>query len=327
MHRTKNLKNDNALANDFHSFRRSLQSQDLFIILGSQGSGTNLLCRILREIFKFSIVQDRSLIIDSAVKIHRKPVKSRIRSEINHVYRSFFPGSIRKRFNLKHYYHQAANYVGIEKYLDNSGITNAREFINFFYDYHAFMVGGKYRAIKSDDISTYFGQLDDDFFPPQKHILLVRDPRDNALSIVNKNFGPCVLYCASLYVKEKLLLHEREMQKKPKSGLVTHYETLLQNPKEFVENFSKQFNIEPVGDLSELDIRKGNFNKWMRLSEHDLEICETVLKDEILRFGYELKTNGNFKFSQKDLLLWRSTNFAKRITQRVNAQFGNLLNP
>ena len=327
MYLANNFGNGNAVANKFPTFQHSLRGQDLFVILGSQGSGTNLLCTLLRQVFNFSVVQDRSLILTSAVRIDKNPAQSQIKKEIDHVYRSLFPNSVRKRFNLKHYYHQAKNYTGIEKYLRDSEIHNAKEFVDFFYDYHAFVVGGKHKAIKSDDISDHMSGLNEKIIPKKKYILLLRDPRDNAISIVNKPFGPCHLYFASLFVKEKMLLHEQETQRNPESTFVINYETILSKPEKFVKSFSERFNLEPIGDLSKLSIRKENFNKWALLPRQDLEMCETVLKDEILRFGYTLKTKGNFKFSHKDVLLWRLNELSKHIVQRSNAQIKNFLKP
>ena len=327
MYATEKSAGKNTTANDFPEFRRSLLGQEIFIILGSQGSGTNLLCRILRRVFKFSVVQDRALILKSAIRVNKNPERSLIQREVDHVYRSLFPGSIRKRFDLNHYYHQGKNYKGIEKFLHDSEIRNAKEFVDFFYDYHAFIAGGRHKAIKSDDISELFDELNEEIFPKKKYLLLLRDPRDNALSIANKDFGPCHLYFASLFVKEKLLLHEQETQRDPDSTLAVHYETLLSNPQEFVDNFSERFKIAPLGDLSEQPIRKENFNKWMRLPERELELCETVLKDEIERFGYTLKTEAKCKFSSKDLLSWRLHELAMRVPQRASAQIKNLIKP
>lgn len=328
MYLANNFGNESSVSNRFPTFQRSLQGQDLFIILGCQGSGTNLLCKILRRVFKFSVVQDRSLILTSAVRINKNPSRSQIQKEINHVYRSLFPGRVHKRFILKHYYNQAKNYTGIEKYLRNSEIRSAKEFVDLFYDYHAYIVDGKHKAIKSDDISEHISGLNEKIFPKKKYILLVRDPRDNALSIVNKPFGPCHLYFAALFVKEKLLLHEQETRRNAESTFIVNYETILSKPQEFIKSFSERFNMEPTGDLSELPpIRKENFNKWASLPRQDLEMCETVLKDEIIRFGYTLKTKANCKFSHKDVFCWRLNEVSKHLVQRTNAQIKNFFNP
>jgi hypothetical protein len=319
----------------FSDFVKAVRDDELCIILGCQGSGTNLLSQILRSVFGFSVVHDRSLIFNAAVEIHQRLNAKEISRQRARVHQRLFPGPLRRRFQFdtKHFFHQSKNYTGIHDYYGQVEIDSPKAFADFYYCYHAWRQSRRYRAIKSDDLwerIEYVRQI----FPQRRYVLLVRDPRDNALSIINKPFGPRNIYTASLYVRKRLAAYTQEVEAFPDKSLVVTYETLLEHPDQFVADFSTAFNIAPADDfetkLQSLAIRSENSQKWRRLSKQHLALCEDIFHDELERFGYARVTTASrsnrkgIGHSQFDAILWRTRDMCARVPQRIRAIARNI---
>jgi len=314
---------------DFWSYYEKMKGDPVYVILGSQGSGTNLLSNLLRKVFRFSVVHDRSLIFNAACTIREPYSPQRIRQTVNQVYSSLFPGVIRKRLMLKTYFHQASNYMGIEEHFDRVQITTPNEFAEFFYCYHAFLNDGRFKGIKSDDLWEGIEHLDD-VLPRRKSIVLVRDPRDNAISIMNKPFGPCEIYSASRYIQKRMRIYRREADKNPNDSITLHYDTLLKNPETAVLALSSFLEI-PVPDglsqrIKKLGIRSSNREKWRQLSPRELRICESVLSEELQQYDYAVESKSLQPLSWNAVARRRIRDFAHRVPQRINKRVRRFLN-
>ncbi|HEX6986720.1 MAG TPA: sulfotransferase [Planctomycetaceae bacterium] len=267
------------------------KSRDVFFILGVQGSGTNLTAQLLRSVFGFSTVLDGSLIFRSAVRVHARPRREVVVREFRRVHRHLFPGPVRRRFTLRHYHHRNAGFRGIEEHFDPALIESGSDFARFFYTYHAWRIGTDRQAVKSDDLWQLLDHLGP-MFPNRKLIHLVRDPRDNALSVTRKNFGPRDLFVAAKFVARQLDAYRREAARQPEGCVTVTYESLLAEPWVFITEFSERFGFSVPPDAAQavdsLGIRQDNSRKWERLPKRDLTACEAVLERDLRDFGYGL---------------------------------------
>lgn len=306
----------------FAEHRDVLRDQPTYVILGVQGSGTNLISRILSRAFGVSVVRDRSLVLGIAGRLSDQPSQSEVARAMDQVYRSLFPNSFQRRFLARQWFHQSANYSGIEKHLNPSAVTSPAEFADFFYDYHAYVAGRRHKAIKSDDCWQHLDRMSA-VLPNRRYIYLVRDPRDNALSIMNKDFGPRTVYTAAQFVKRQLRAYSREVQEYPDHAMTVHYETLLSAPHRFVEEFSEFAGLESSVSSTELPellrIRSANHSKWKKLSPRDIGTLESQLKNELLEYGYELGTNISTPLQMRQIAGYRAKDILLRFPQRLKS--------
>lgn len=312
---------------DFVSFYNEARDRDLYFILGAQGSGTNFVCNILRHIFGFSVIQDRSLIFNASVNVNRSKSNGSIRREFQDVYSKFFPTPFARRLQLKHYHHRNEHYQGIKEFLNRVEIKSAEDFGYFFYAYHAFSEGKKYVAIKSDDLWENLPILDK-IFQNYKYIFLTRDCRDNVLSIMHKNFGPRSIYYGSHYIKERVRTYHNEVHKHPESTVQVKYEELLVNPLDFIQKFSEISGIQPQENiekrLEELKIRKTNFEKWKTLmNRNELLICESILHDELNALGYGTENQEFPEISKAQIFRQKIYDASARISQKIKRIYRN----
>lgn len=317
----------------FHDFEQTLahfRTKTQYIILGCQGSGTNLVSRLLTRLFAFSVVHDRSLIYNTALALGPKPTPRQVQHKLWYVHRHLFPGPIAKRLQLKHYYHQGPRYANIEHFFDVCKLTSAADFANFFYSYHAWLMDARNKAIKSDDIWQTIDKLDC-VFPNPKVFLVVRDPRDIALSICNKTFGPCNPYVAARYVRQRVDIYRNEAQKRPDDTLIVRYETLLAEPERVVQEIQSRFGLEPVNNwshkLQQLRIRSNNVDKWRRLSTPMLAACEAVLADSLQEFDYAMCGRTRQDGTAARVALWRIEDVRRRLSQKCLAVGMNIIRP
>ena len=299
-------------------FERSKQN-DIFIILGSQGAGTNLLARFLGHVFDFSVVRDKALIFKSAIKVRKDNSRSNIQYQLKQVYDEIFPSRMGKVMYKEHH---GEPFVGIEAYFDKVNIATAKEFAYFFYAYSTYFSGKSHFAIKSDDIWEDISELGT-IFEQRKIILLTRDFRDNVLSMINKNFGPKNAYAGSFYVKKRLNLYYREYLKNPTDSMQVNYESLLTEPHKFIESFAQTFDRPPMLEiedaLQKLKLRTSNFKKWeQQMSSSELLICESILHDELKTFNYPLRNDTFLGFSLSKILSHRLHDCALRVPQKAH---------
>jgi len=307
---------------DFPEFRQSMKDKPTYVILGVQGSGTNFTARILNRVFGVSVVRDRALILGTAASLIGQPTAADFKRARDKIYQCHFPNPVRKRLLPRQWYHQAASYAGIEEWLHKTDMKTAAEFADFFYDYHAFVEGCPEKGIKSDDCWEHLDQIAK-VIPNRRNVLLVRDPRDNANSIMGKDFGPRTVYGASNYVKHQLAIYLKETDENPEISLTTKYETLLATPMDFVQEFSEFSGLAIPDDaedrLEALGIRRQNYAKWKKWSEYEIAVSETILRDQLKKLDYELHTSEPLKLTSADAARFHALEIAKRIPQRLKS--------
>lgn len=319
-------------SSDFTDYCSTFADQPKYVILGCQGSGTNMASRLLQSIFRFSVVHDRSLIFNSAAALVGSFNELNASAQFDHFCKRVFPGDIRKRFMLKRHYRQAKHFKNMPRKLDFSLINSPAEFAHYLYAYHGFSTGATHLGLKSDDIWESL-EFMDDVLPNRRYLLLVRDPRDNALSISNKDFGPRNLFVTSAYVKRRMDLYRSAAERMKKEDvIIVRYEDLLSQPIRELERISNQWNLTPVEDIASQvkknNIRRNNQKKWLLLSKPQLETCESILKDLIVAYGYELNLpSHNSTVGAIKRLGWQMSDVAQRIPQRLYKTCRNLVSP
>ena len=130
-------------------------------------------------------------------------------------------------------------------------------------------------------------------FPKAKYIYIVRDGRDVALSLLEKDWGPNNVYACAKYWSHSNRAEQR-MDTVFETGnfLSLKYEDLLINTQAKIEQIY-QFLDEPypTGDAAKLikTTLKNNAFKWKsRLSARQNQIFEHVAHKELLMHGYEV---------------------------------------
>jgi len=310
-------------SSSFVPFYERIKDQPTFIVLGAQGSGTNLLARILASALDFSVTIDRSLIFNAAANLCRDRSKERGTKEAHRVVDSLFPGPVRRRLLPKRYFNQNKNYIGIREHLSNAYTESPSKFANFFYSYHAFVTSKSKKALKSDDIWENLDMLPE-IIPNYRVLLLIRDPRDNAISIMNKNFGPCEIYHASLFVRKRMDAYIALADKTPNQAFCVKYEDLLTDPVTCVKQMEDFVGAKVTPDITDriekLNIRRDNYQKWKKISAEELAASESVFADLLTRFEYERGTNCNWSPSSLALFKRNCKDKMLRVPQKVRVK-------
>ena len=297
-----------------------LREEPTYVVLGVQGSGTNLLCRILHQAFGVSVTRDRSLICSAAARVARNPTRGNVARQMQRVYRSFFPGQVRRRLLSREFHHHSRNYLGVEEAIGKVETDSAASFAEFWYSYHAFSNELSRKGIKSDDIWRHVSDFDA-ILPNRRLVRLLRDPRDNALSITSKDWGPRNVLCAAKFVADQASIYDHEVASHPEHSLVIKYEHLLMETASFVERFAEQFDALPRDGwrdrLQKIGIRSENRQKWRSLPTATLEHLESRLGPLLSGHGYDRATPDGNRPSPMQMVAWRVDDIARRLPQKI----------
>lgn len=181
--------------------------------------------------------------------------------------------------------------------------------------------------VKSDDLWQNVDSVKA-LFPQRKCVLLVRDPRDNALSISHKDFGPRDVYMAARFTNRQMDVYRREAERRPEDGITVQYETLLDDPMSFARAFAAKFGFAVPSDAAErldrLRIRSDNSQKWRRLSTRDLAACEWVLERHLRDFGYPLSGRPLAQPSLIERIMHRLVDDVRRVPQKLGREVRSL---
>lgn len=273
----------------FASFLEQVRSEPLYVILGVQGSGTNLLSRILARGFGFMVIHDGSVIFRAAAELGASPSPHDVRRQYRLIRSRLLPSVfVRKTRRLVK---ARASFDGIDDCFDRASIRSGADLARFVYAYGAFALGTRLMAIKSDDLWECIERIDE-VLPDRRIILLTRDFRDDLLSVTKKDFGPVEPVVAAEYVKERFAHYEREyLRTAPEHRYHIRYEDLLQSPVGSMRGLSVHFGLHPVpggeSALQALQIKRGNVRKWAGLEQGQLAHVEAMLDGELRRYGYQ----------------------------------------
>jgi hypothetical protein len=317
---------DTSVKPAFETFLAGMKDQPVYVILGVQGSGTNLLRSILTKAFNFSVVQDQSLIYNAAMRLGATPSAAAIQGEFDALYSRMLPSALGKtgrRIKTN------GAFEGIDTHFDPRAITLGADLARFIYAYSAFSRGSTLMAIKSDDLWETISHIDT-VLPNRRIILLTRDFRDNLLSITNKNFGPIEPLIAAHYVKERFSYYEAEYRRTPEDRrLHVRYEEMLESPDEFVARFGSHFRVGVQGQgpapVDKSRIRRHNVRKWAGLSARQLAHCEAVLWDELRAYGYESERGRPTPPGAAAWMVARMKDAVRRVPQKIKIVVGRLL--
>ena len=272
----------------FAAFEKLVEAEPIFVVLGVQGSGTNLLCRILERAFHFSVIEDGSLIFKAAARLGADPSPEQVRQAFALIHSRLAPSPfVRKTRRL---IKANADYAGLDQRFDPRAIRTGADLARFVYGYGAFRLGTSRMAIKSDDLWEDIEHIDE-VLPRRRVVLLTRDFRDNSLSVAGKDFGPIEPLNAAWYVKQRFACYESEYRRTlPEHRALVRYEDLLESPLSVVEQLGRHFAMPTVDGgrdaVGALNIRRGNLRKWTAIRPRTLEHVEAVLRDELTTYGY-----------------------------------------
>jgi hypothetical protein len=253
-----------------------------------QGSGTNLLGRILIRVFGFSVLRDRSMVFNAAARLGRSPGPDDIRRAISEFRSLVAPSLIDRKLGRK-FIQRSDSFDGIFDVLQPAAVRSGAEFARLIYAYRAHALGAREMAIKSDDLWEQIDQIDA-VLPNRRIILLTRDFRDNVVSVGGKHFGPVEPICAAQYVKRQVRLYDAEYRRAGADGFHVAFETLVNSPQDFVQDFARHFDLTPAVDpgvaLQTIRPRANKIARWRGLSSRNLAWCEAILADELSAWGY-----------------------------------------
>lgn len=307
------------LESRFRAHLEQIRDEPVYVILGAQGSGTNLLGRLLVRIFNFSLMRDRSLVFNAAARLGTTPSQRAVAGAIKTITRHVFPSAVTLRTS-KYAIRDNEPFAGLNDVLRPSAIRNGADLARIVYAYRAFSLGTTRMAIKSDDIWEMIDALDE-VLPNRRVILITRDFRDNLVSICGKNFGPIEPICAAKYVKERITKYAAAYRNSRDRALHVKFSTLVNSPRQFVDDIARHFQLTPTADPDEViaafPFRKGKIDKWRALPPDQLEACEAILYDELLEFGYEPVSKAPRPPSRSDLVAAAVRDTIKRAPQKV----------
>jgi len=303
----------------FAEYYEANREAPIYVILGVQGSGTNLFGRLMTSLFGVSVMRDRSAVFNAAARLGPNPGRKDVEREIRAFKELVWPSTWRKKIS-KSVMRRNRPMAGLEDVLIPSAIRSGADFARLIYTYRAYGLGASYLAIKSDDLWENLGRIDE-IIPNRRVILLTRDFRDNLLSVGGKQFGPIEPLCAAQYVKHQLAYYIPEFRKtRPLSYHVT-YEALLNDTRQVADDLARHFGLVPAVDLDAavpaLKFRPNKIGKWKRLPARELAWCEGILRDELLEFGYTLASDATEVPGSARMLLATVRDKVRRVPQKL----------
>jgi hypothetical protein len=303
----------------FATFFARARHEPIYVILGVQGSGTNLLRRLLDTAFDFSVVQDQSVVFNVARSLGTQPSADAIARAFEGLRSRMLPSAFERKTLRR--VKSNGSFEGVDRAFDPSLVTTGADLAQFVYAYSGYSRGSLRLAIKSDDLWETIGDIDA-VIPNRRIILLTRDLRDNLLSITNKDFGPKDPLVAAAYVKERFGRYDAEYQRTPADRRFhVTFEELLEAPEDFVARFWTHFHLGAPGEappaIATEKIRRNNKRKWAVLAPRQLEAVEAVLRDELVRYGYELDTQAAPEPSSAEWMSARLRDTLQRVPQKI----------
>jgi hypothetical protein len=303
----------------FDDYLEQTRNEPVYVILGVQGSGTNLLGRLLVRIFNFSLMRDRSLVFNAAARLGASPDRRDVERELVRLKRYLFPSAFVRKTN-KYAIRDNEPFAGLERYLDPERIRSGADLANLVYAYRAYSLGTRLKAIKSDDLWETIPAIDR-VLPNRRIVLITRDFRDNLVSIGGKTFGPIEPLRAAHYVKERLVPYAAEFRKAGPDALHVKFTTLVNAPRQFVDDFARHFQIAPATDpdavIAAFPFRQGKIGKWKSLPPEQLAWVEGILYDELVEFGYPPESSQPSLPDRATILAATARDTVKRVPQKI----------
>lgn len=306
-------------AENFEEFWARSVNDPIYVILGVQGAGTNLLSRLLRRTFGVSVLRDQSAVFNIAAELGPTPSPSEVRHAFGRVQRWIARWQRRRGVSLP--------FQGLGEAFDIVRPTNGAELARLVYAYRAFMFGARLMAIKSDDLWASIAHIDT-VLPNRRIVLLTRDFRDNLVSVTGKHFGPIEPVCAALYVRHRFRLYEQEYHRAGVSGYHVRFEDVLSEPGRCLEELGRFFGWAPRVDPHDVGStfrrRPNKIGKFRALSTRKRKWCEALLRDELVRWGYALEFDAADPPNLAMRLGLRLTDAVRRVPQKIRTMYARL---
>lgn len=170
-------------------------------------------------------------------------------------------------------------------------------------------------------------------FPDAKYMYIVRDGRDVALSLLEKNWGPNNIYACASYWKKLNVQRDTFKTLEDNGQLISlSYENLLDD----IENNVAKIYEFLGQEVSESEIKricapvkKGNYNKWKKkLNKQQIRIFDYVAADTLNRFGYqtfdqqkEVNVLNRLMYVLHDNLVWLEFMFHTNVIDGFKIKF------
>jgi hypothetical protein len=272
----------------FAAFANDIAHEPVLVVLGVQGSGTNLLCRVLERAFHYSLIEDGSVIFNTASALGGAPTCEQVERSFALIRSRIAPSLLVRK--TRRLIKSNTDFTALADHFDPSTIRTGADLARFVYAYGAYRLGTRRMAIKSDDIWEDIEHIDR-IVPIRRVLLLTRDFRDNVLSVSKKDFGPIEPLNAAWYVKKQFACYQAEYRRTPPAQrFLVRYEDLLESPLSTAQALSRHFGMPLLAGgaraVETLHIRKSNTRKWMAIAPRTLAHVEAVLREELTTYGY-----------------------------------------
>ena len=302
----------------FAAYFKANADDPVYVLLGVQGAGTNLLSRLLSRAFNLSVLHDQSLVVRVAGQLGKSPSAGDIERAFRSIRTAMFPGPLRRRL-VKASVHKDDRLDGIDAYFRSVAPRTVDELARFVFAYCSFRTGHTGMAVKSDDLWEHISSLDR-VLPNRRVVLLTRDFRDNVMSVIDKPFGPCHPALAAHYVGSRFAYYEREYQRLASSRHV-RFEDLVAAPAVTIDRLGQSIGIAPTtgteARLRSFPIRPGRIGRWRSLPRPHLDWCETILGRELVSYGYGLVTTAAVEMNRWDYLSAVAGDLPHRVPQKL----------
>jgi len=179
-----------------------------------------------------------------------------------------------------------------QKLVDSAGQVNYSDLIDELFLARSEAAG---RRAWGDKTPHYLGEVEvlNTLFPAARYLYIVRDGRDVALSLLQKDWGPNNLFTAAEYWV-RLNKVNPTLTQLIDSGKVyfLRYEDLATDVEQHVRDIAA-FLGEDISE-SEIErlattVRKDNSYKWKQaLSDRKIQLFDSVAHETLVRFGYEV---------------------------------------
>lgn len=131
-----------------------------------------------------------------------------------------------------------------------------------------------------------------ELFPKSKFIYIIRDGRDVALSLLEREWGPNNIFaCANYWKQYNIRTNTIDILEQKNQLLKIKYEDILDKPEVYARRiyaFLEEPYLEDEMKIMLSSIRKQNFNKWKRkMKYHEIKLFENIAANTLKRFNYE----------------------------------------
>ncbi len=276
-----------------------MKRREPFFIIGRSRSGTTLLNRMLNHHPQIFVPQESPFIMHLYAKYAKKKVwkQDDILSFIDDLW---------KEARIKQFWKLDEVAFDLEKRLLALGQeTNFKQLCETTIYQQAIKSGKATATLMGDKNPSYSLYVDEliSVFPQSQFILVVRDPRDNIISVKNSRFDyndTTILAERWAGINQHIL---KAAEKYPSNTHLVRFEDLLAEPAVVLQKICAKLNIPYESQMLDFwksneqleswkvfkprPLEKGKIDSWKsKMNEKDVVISEMICKDLIDKLGY-----------------------------------------